>query len=87
VYKGGAFIAVTKRISRKKALTPEEKELNVKIKTAVAETKTKKVRPGYKKKVRTAVENVKRKHRRKMIKKSIREQRVERYKAEKRRDS
>jgi hypothetical protein len=45
------------------------------------------VRPGYKKKVRTAVENVKRKHRRKMIKKSIREQRVERYKAEKRRDS
>jgi ATP-dependent RNA helicase CshB len=87
VYKGGAFSAVTKRISRKKALTPEEKELNVKIKTAVAETKTKKVRPGYKKKVRTAVENVKRKHRRKMIKKSIREQRVERYKAEKRRDS
>ncbi len=82
-YKSGTFSNALKRMSRPKAQSADEKELDVKIKTAVAQTRTKKVRPGYKKKVKTAVERVKKAHRRKMIKKSIREQRVERYKAQK----
>ncbi|OQC10156.1 MAG: DEAD-box ATP-dependent RNA helicase CshB [Tenericutes bacterium ADurb.Bin087] len=82
-YKSGTFSNAPKRMSRPKAQSADEKELDVKIKTAVAQTRTKKVRPGYKKKVKTAVERVKKAHRRKMIKKSIREQRVERYKAQK----
>jgi len=83
LYKGGNFTPEAQRVSRKKVLTPEERALDVKIKTAVAQTKTKRVRPGYKKKVRTAVEKVKKEHRRKLIKKAIREQKAERAKKEK----
>lgn len=83
LYKGGQFSDAPKRESRKRALSPDEKELNVKIRTAVAQAKTKQVRPGYKKRVRTAVEKVKKEHRRKLIKKAIREQKAERAKKEK----
>ena len=81
LYKGGNFTPEAQRVSRKKVLTPEERALDVKIKTAVAQTKTKRVRPGYKS--GTAVEKVKKEHRRKLIKKAIREQKAERAKKEK----
>ncbi len=58
-------------------------ELEKDIKRAISETKSTKVKPGYKKAVKNAVAKVKRKHHRKMIKEKIREQRVKRYKEEK----
>lgn len=67
---------------KKVFVSHESTELTREIKRAVAETKTKKVKPGYKRKVKTAIEKVKRKHRRRNIEKDIRRQRVERYKRE-----
>ena len=54
-------------------------ELIKNIKKAKYENKSKKVKPGYKRKVRLAIDKVKRKHKRELIRKDIRRQRVERY--------
>lgn len=75
-YKKGEFIEVQKKERSKKALTPEKQALETKIKKTVAATKTKKVRPRYKKKVKEAVAKVKWFHRKQTIKKSIKEQRA-----------
>ncbi|MFA7449488.1 MAG: DEAD/DEAH box helicase, partial [Bacilli bacterium] len=75
-YKKGEFIEVQKKERSKKALTPEKQALETKIKKTVAATKTKKVRPRYKKKVKEAVAKVKWFHKKQTIKKSIKEQRA-----------
>ncbi|MGI6714358.1 MAG: DEAD/DEAH box helicase [Bacilli bacterium] len=84
IYQDGKFIPdanprLKKKVSQRKV---EDQELSVAIKKAVAETRTKKVKPNYKKKVRVAVEKTKRKHRREIIRKDIRRQREERYRKE-----
>lgn len=75
-FKKGEFVEVQKKERPKKALTPEKQELETKIKKTVAATKTKKVRPRYKKKVKEAVAKVKWFHKKQTIKKSIKEQRA-----------
>lgn len=67
---------------KKKKKTPEQTELDVEIRKAVNRNKSKKVKPGYKKKVRVAVEKVKKQQRRKAIKKNIRKQLEEKYRNE-----
>ena len=52
------------------------------IEKAKAQTKTNKVKPGYKKKRKQAIEKAKSKHKREIIRKDIRRQREERYKKE-----
>lgn len=84
VYQDGQFMndanpRLKKKTGGKKVIDPE---LNIAIKKAVAETKTTKVKPNYKKKVRAAIDQTKRKHRREIIKKDIRRQREERYRKE-----
>lgn len=49
---------------------------------AKAKAKSKKVKPGYKKKIKNEIAKAKQKHRREIIKKDIRRQRVERYRKE-----
>lgn len=71
---------VIDKFNKKKKKKKIDTELDKEIKKAISQTKTTKVKPGYKKKVRNAVDKVKRKHRRQMIKKDIRRQMVERYK-------
>lgn len=66
----------------KKHKSQNDIELDKEIKRAIYETKSNKVKPGYKKKVKEAVEKAKRQHKRKIIQEDIRRQRVERYKAE-----
>lgn len=51
---------------------------------AKARGKSKKVKPGYKKKIKDEIAKAKQKHRREIIKKDIRRQRVERYRKENR---
>lgn len=75
-FKNGVFVEGKKKEKVKKSLTPQQKELDTKIKKAVATTKTKEVKPGYKRKVKKEVEKVKKAHRRQVIKKSIKEQRA-----------
>ncbi len=75
-YRGGEFVEARKKERVKRSLTPQQKELEGKIKKTVAATKTKKVRPRYKKKVKEAVAKVKRFHKRQTIKKSIQQQRA-----------
>ncbi len=70
-----------KRASSKKKRAPNP-ELEKEIRLAVAMTKSKKVKPGYKKKVKVAVEKAKRRHKRKIIQQDIRKQKVARYKEE-----
>lgn len=82
VYKDGEFNKTSPKVRKEKAQTPQEKALDVKIKKAVATTKTKKVRPRYKKKVQEAVDKVKRQHKRKLIKESLKEQRAKAKKGE-----
>lgn len=65
----------------KKKKTPNV-ELEKEIRLAVAKTRSKKVKPGYKKKVKSAIEKAKRRHKRKVIQEDIRKQRVTRYKEE-----
>ena len=54
----------------------------IKMIHAKANSKNKKVKPGYKKKTKIAIDKAKAKHRREIIRKDIRRQRVERYKRE-----
>ncbi|MFA5660249.1 MAG: DEAD/DEAH box helicase [Bacilli bacterium] len=75
-YRDGEFVEGKRKEKAKKSVTPDEKVLDTKIRKAVAASKTKEVRPGYKKKVKKAVEKVKKAHRRQVIKKSIKEQRM-----------
>ncbi len=70
-----------KKARSKKKKTPNV-ELEKEIRLAVAKTRSKKVKPGYKKKVKTAIEKAKRRHKRKVIQEDIRKQRVTRYKEE-----
>jgi len=68
-----------RKLLKKKALPEEEiKELRL----AKATTKTKKVKPSYKKKTKWAMNKVKQKYRRKAIQKSIRQDVERKYKAE-----
>lgn len=73
-------------VSKTKKKRKVDTELEKEIRKAVSMTKTKKVKPGYKKKVKVAVEKAKRRHKRKIIQEDIRRQRVERYKMEAKRD-
>lgn len=59
-------------------------ELESKIRkiSSTARGKSKKVKPGYKKKIKVEIAKAKQKHRREIIKKDIRRQRVERYRKE-----
>lgn len=77
-FRKDEFVEAKKKEKVKRSLTPEQKELDTKIKKTVATTKTKKVRPRYKKKVKEAVAKVKWFHKRQTIKKSIKEQRAKR---------
>lgn len=69
-------------VSKKKKKRKVNTELEKEIQKAISQTKTKKVKPGYKKKVKVAVEKAKKRHKRKIIREDIRRQRVERYKKE-----
>lgn len=55
-------------------------ELEKEIRKAVAKTKSKTVKPGYKKKVKLAVEKAKRQHKRKVIQQDIRKRQIQRAK-------
>lgn len=78
VFKSDEFKPVRERPARRKQETPEEKELDTKIKKTIAVTRSTKVKPGYKKKVKEAVATVKQRHKRDLIKKSIKKQQAER---------
>ena len=75
-YKAGEFNEAKKKERVRKVKTAAEQELDIKIKKTVATTKTKKVRPRYKKKVKEAVAKVKWFHKKQTIKKAIKEQRA-----------
>ena len=60
----------------------EELEKQIRKISAKAKSKSKKVKPGYKKKLKDEIARAKQKHRREIIKKDIRRQRIERYKKE-----
>lgn len=66
--------------------TTANKELDAKIKKAVAFNSTSEVKPGYKKKVKDAVNKAKRDHRREIIREDIKKRKVERYKDKARRE-
>ena len=70
---------VKERFTKKKAFSEDEAR---EVKIAKANTRSDKVKPGYKKKTREAVEKVKGKYRRKAIQKSIRKRKNEKYAAE-----
>jgi ATP-dependent RNA helicase CshB len=59
--------------------TTRDTELDRDIRKAIRQTKSKEVKPGYKKKVKEAVAKVKSKHRRAQIKGKIREQLDKQY--------
>lgn len=69
-------------IRKKKQTKKVNEELELEIRKAKNSVKSKKVKPGYKKKLKLAAEKVKRKYKRNIIKQDIRRQRVERYKSE-----
>lgn len=65
---------------REKKLTKNEESLNNEIKKVVSKTKSKEVKPNYKKKVKEAVAKVKSKHKRQIIKEDIKKRQQERAK-------
>jgi ATP-dependent RNA helicase CshB len=77
-------LAPKKKLTKKKAFS-EEEQRDVKI--AKAMSRSKKVKPGYKKKVQWEVERVKNKYRRKAIQKSINKSRAKKMAEEARKGS
>ena len=71
-YKNGEWTLMNRSVVRQKKKVSAE--LDGKIKKAIAQTKTTKVKPGYKRKVKAAIEDVKRKHRRQKIRDDIKAQ-------------
>lgn len=70
-------LAAKKKLTKKKAFASEEEKKEVKI--AKANTRSDKVKPGYKKKQKAAIERVKNKYRRKAIQRSVRRELEEQY--------
>lgn len=78
-YANGDFVTdkAPSNISKRKKVVNEELESEIKKVKAI--NRSKKVKPGYKKKIKNEIQKVKNKHKRESIKKDIRRQRVERY--------
>ncbi|MCF0116477.1 MAG: DEAD/DEAH box helicase [Bacilli bacterium] len=81
-YSNGEFIEGKPLEKQKKSKNKINEDLEKEIKKAVSNTRTKEIKPGYKKKVKEAVAKAKQQYKRKIIKEDIRKQRVERYKQE-----
>ena len=66
-------------MERAKPFSNKASELDLEIQKVVAKTRSKKIKPNYKKKVKEVVAKTKQKHRREIIRKDIRRQQEERY--------
>jgi len=75
LYRDDDFIekTISRRTTRVSSVDRIDDDLKQKINLVKKQTKTHKVKPGYKKKVQKAVEQVKRKHRRKLINEKVME--------------
>ena len=74
-----------KRFTHKKQWESEDEARDIKL--AKAKTRTKKVKPGYKKKTKQAIEKVKGKYRRKAIKAKVKEQKAAGYREQAKRQA
>lgn len=82
-YQDGSFTddKRPRLVEREKPRFKKTSELDVEIQKTVAKTRSKKIKPNYKKKVQQAVAKTKQKHRREVIRKDIRRQQEERYRS------